>query len=142
MTLCRITQFFKEKGSLAEWSLPIWNSGLTQIKISGLEIIIHGDAYKSYDLACEHFKIETLSSRRFELCTNYAIKLYKSEKSCDFFIHTNNLVNTRSEKLLVEQNCNTIRCCPTTIWPDWLTRMRQESNQVWNEELKCIFTSM
>ena len=109
--------YIKEIRSLAEQSVPIWNSGLTQIQISDLERIqkvslkiILGDGYKSYDLACEHFKIETLSNRRLELCTNYAIKLYKSEKSCDFFIHTNDLVNTRSEKLLVEQNCNTTRC--------------------------------
>ena len=70
--------------------------------------IILGDAYKSYEIACEQFNIETLSSRRLELSTNYAIKLHKSDKSRDFFTLTNNLVNTRSEgELLFQEKCNT-----------------------------------
>ena len=73
--LCGIFDYYiKEIRSHAEQSVPIWNSGLTQIQISDLERIqkvslkiILGDGYKSYDLACEHFKIETLSNRRLEL---------------------------------------------------------------------------
>ena len=93
----------KEVRSLAEQIVPIWNSGLTKIQISNLERIqkvslkiILGDAYKSYEIAGDHFKIQTLSARRLELSTNYTVKLYKSDKSVDFFTHLNGPVNTRS----------------------------------------------
>jgi hypothetical protein len=103
---------------LAEQSVPIWNSGLTKLQANELEKIqkvalkiILGDGYQSYDTACSKFNIETLSARRLELCTNYAIKLYKSDKSCDFFSHMDNSIETRNERpLLVEQKCNTTRC--------------------------------
>ena len=73
--------------------------------------IILGDDYLSYDAACTKFNIKTLSVRRLELCTNYAIKLYKSDTSCDFFNHMDHSINTRNERpLLVEQKCNTVRC--------------------------------
>ena len=110
--------YLKEIRVLAEQSVPIWNSGLTKLQVNELEKIqkvalriILGDDYQSYDTACSKFKIETLSVRRLELCTKYAIKLYKSDKSCDFFDHMDPSINTRNERpLLVEQKCNTTRC--------------------------------
>ena len=56
------------------------------------------------------FSIKTLSERRLELCTNYAVKLFKSDRSSDFFTHTTNRLNTRQEpQLVVEQRCRTKR---------------------------------
>ena len=110
--------YLKEIRVLAEQSVPIWNSGLTKLQVNELEKIqkvalriILGDDYLSYDAACTKFNIKTLSVRRLELCTNYAIKLYKSDTSCDFFNHMDHSINTRNERpLLVEQKCNTVRC--------------------------------
>ena len=75
--------YIKEVQSLAEQSVPIWNSGLTKMQINDLERIQKvslkitlRDACKSYEIACEHFNIETLSSRRLELSSNYAIKQF------------------------------------------------------------------
>ena len=95
----------------------VWNSGLTKSQISELEKvqkvalkIILGDQYYSYELACNFFKIEKLSTRRLQLCTKFALKLYKSVKSEFYFTHAKKTINTRSEqKLLVENHCNTTK---------------------------------
>ena len=97
--------------------MAIWNSGLTKAQVNDLEKIQKvalkftlGDDYRSYDMACDLFNIKPLSDRRLELCTNFAIKLYRSDRSCDFYTHTTKAVQTREQKLLVEKKCNTARC--------------------------------
>ena len=64
----------------------IWNSGLTKGQASDLEKIqkdafriILADDYMSYDLACFYFCVKRLTERRFQLCANVAMKLYKSD---------------------------------------------------------------
>ena len=52
-----------------------------------------------------------LEYRRSDLCTNFAVKLYKSPRSSEFFQPAENILNTRSEQLLVtEKMSNTRRC--------------------------------
>ena len=51
------------------------------------------------------------NSRREQLCSNFAVKLYKSDRSDQFFTPTDNIMNTRNEKQLVKENiCRTTRC--------------------------------
>ena len=109
--------YIKEIRVLAEQGVAIWNSGLTRSQITELEKIqkvalkiILGDLYSSYKTACHFFKIDTLSKRRLHLCTQFAIKLYRSDKSYNFFKHSTKLTKTRAEQpLLVENLCNTTR---------------------------------
>ena len=79
---------------LAEQGVAIWNAGLTRsqeydlekIQKSALKIIL-GDEYHSYEFACEKFEIKSLKERRTELCTSFALKLYKSDRSSVFYNH-------------------------------------------------------
>ena len=107
--------YLKEIRVLAEQGVAVWNSGLTKGQINDLEKIqkvalkiILGDNYKSYDLACNLFKLLPLTERRLQLCTNFALKLFKSDRSEQFFIHKP--VKTRCDDPVVEKKCNTLRC--------------------------------
>ena len=110
--------YIKEIRVLAEQAVAIWNSGLTKGQINDLEKvqkvafkIILGQDYSSYSAACQIFNVEPLSDRRLKLCTNYALKLYQSERSSEFFTKSNKTVNTRGEiKPLLENTCRTNRC--------------------------------
>ena len=111
--------YLKEIRPLAEHGVAIWNSGLTKGQVADLEKIqkialkiILDDNYISYDVACTLMNIVPLKLRRTELCTTFAIKLYKSPRSYEYFTPAEKLVNTRSEhQLLVEEKrSNTKRC--------------------------------
>ena len=110
--------YIKEIRVLGEQGVSIWNSGLTKGQANDIEKIqkvalkvILGDKYVSYDLACEYFEITPLFERRSELCKNFALKLYQSDRSCDFFTHKINTVNTRNDQLpLIENITRTTRC--------------------------------
>ena len=110
--------YAKEIRVLAEQAVSIWNSGLTKGQIKELEKIqkvalkiILGDNYCSYSVACNLFDIKPLTERRLQLCTSYALKLYQSDRSSDFFTHSKKTINTRGEmQLLVENKCRTTRC--------------------------------
>ena len=87
--------YLKEIRPLAEQGVAIWNSGLTKNQSNELEKIqkiafkiILDDNYTSYDVACTLLNISPLVFRRSDLCTNLAIKLYKSPRSADFFTPT------------------------------------------------------
>ena len=113
-----VDYYIKEIRCLAEQGVAIWNSGLTKGQINDLEKIqkvalkiILGDEYWSYDQACEKFEVKSLSLRRLDLCTNFALKLYKSERSREYFTLPNNLEATRSvPQPVLETMCNTVRC--------------------------------
>jgi hypothetical protein len=111
--------YLKEIRPLAEHGVAIWNSGLTKGQINDLEKIqkvalkiILDENYTSYEVACTLFNIAPLNYRRTDLCANFAIKLFKSPRSNEFFVPTKKLVNTRSEPqlLVTEKVCNTKRC--------------------------------
>ena len=99
---------------MAEHGVALWNSGLTKGQINDLEKIqkvalkiILGENYGSYDKACNFFNLETLSKRRNSLCVNFALKLFKSERSDQFFTHRK--TKTRNTDPVVEKKCNTKR---------------------------------
>ena len=110
--------YIKEIRSLAEQGVPIWNSGLTKGQVNDIEKIqkvslriILADDYRSYDLACESLNVEKLSTRRLDLCTNFASKLFKSDRSSEFFTPASIRLNPRLEpKLVAENMCRTKRC--------------------------------
>ena len=107
--------YLKEIRPLVEFGIAISNSGLTKGQVNDLEkvqkvalkIILHED-YTSYEVVCTLVNISPLEYRQTELCTNYAVKLYRSPKSSEYFIPAKKLVNTRSEQQLLvkEQKCN------------------------------------
>ena len=107
--------YLKEIRVLAEQGVVIWNSGLTKGQINEIEKIqkvalkiILGNKYHSYKEACKFFDLKFLSERRLDLCVNFAIKLYKSNRCEQFF--TLSRANTRSENLVIEKKTNTKRC--------------------------------
>ena len=94
------------------------NSGITIAQKSDLEKIqkvsfeiILGDDYSSYNEACQFFTVDNLNIRRTQLCTIFAVKLYKSDRRLDFFTTTYHSYDTRHENRLVRENvCRTTRC--------------------------------
>ena len=107
--------YLQEIRPLAEQGVIVWNSGLTKAQISDLEkiqkvalLIILGEDYSSYDKACKIFGITSLSSRRVQLCTNFAVKLYRSSRSEQYFTPAKQ--SARNGQILVkENNCRTTR---------------------------------
>ena len=102
---------------MAEQAVAIWNSGLTKGQVNDLEKIqkvalkiILEDDYRSYDMACNQFNLKTLSDRRLDLCTNFAVKLFQSNRSEQFFTRSNRQVETRHEDPVLVKKCNTVRC--------------------------------
>ena len=103
--------FLKEIRPLVEQGVAIWNSGLTKREINDIEKvqkvalkIILDENYISYDVACTLMNVTPLEYRRTDLATSFAIKLYKSPRSHEFFTPAEKFVNTRSDhQLLVEE---------------------------------------
>ena len=95
----------KEIWSLTEQGVAIWVSGLTQTQSKDLEKvslwIILSDDYKNYEDTCNLFDLKTLSQQRIQLCTNFAIKLYRSDRSSEFFTHKQQRTNSRNNTQLV-----------------------------------------
>ena len=98
--------------------VAVWHSGLTKNQSNEIEKIqkvafriILGENYISYDAACILLNVMPLRYRRTELCTSFAIKLYKSSRSADFFLPAKRNVNLRNKNknLVIEQKCNTKR---------------------------------
>ena len=111
--------YLKEIRPVAEHGVAIWSSGLTRIQVNELEKIqkiafkiILEDSYISHEVACTILNILPLKFRRQELCTTFAIRLYNSSRSNDYFTPARKIANTRSgQQLLVEEKkCNTKRC--------------------------------
>ena len=110
--------YLKEIRPVSEHGVPVWNSSLTKNQSNEIEKILKvafriilGDNYNSYDAACTLLNVMPLRYRRTELCTSFAIKLYKSARSADFFLPTKLNLNLRNKNknLVIEQKCNTKR---------------------------------
>ena len=106
----------KEIRILAEHGVVLWNCSLTQHQIHTIEKIQKialkitlGENYVSYENARNQFGLKLLSERRLDLCTKFALKLFKSKYCSTFFTLTSSEVTTRHRKLVVESNCNTAR---------------------------------
>ena len=138
-----IDYYIKEIRALAEQGVPIWNSGITKSESNDIEKIqkialkiILGDQYESYKSACNFFKIDTLSTRRLKLSTQFAIKLYKSDKSDRFFKHVNKAVKTRTDQPLVIENfCNTTKAYNAPH--NYLTRLVNQNKSKIMRNRKC-----
>ena len=110
--------YVKEVRPLLEQGVPIWNAGLTKaqsrqiehIQKVALKIILDSN-YISYEVACTLLSIMPLEYRRLELATNFAIKLYKSPRSREFFEPVSKVIKTRKTDQLVKVKlANTRRC--------------------------------
>ena len=110
--------YIKEIRPLTEHGVAIWNSGLTKAQVNELEKvqkvalkIILDENYISYEVACTLMNTQPLKYRRTELCTKYAIKLFKSPRCHDYFTPVKKEVNTRSEQLLVKETITNTKKC-------------------------------
>ena len=107
--------YMKEIRPLAEQGVIVWNSGLTKCQVRDLEkiqkvafTIILGKKYSNYEEVCKYFGLMKLSSRRYQLCANFAVKLFLSPRCDEFFTK---LEPTRNNKNLVKENTSrTSRC--------------------------------
>ena len=104
--------YLKEIRPVMEFAAPVWTSGITKLQSNSIERIqkvalriILGDNYSSYSEACKQFTLERLDERRERLCSNFAVKLFLSNRRRQFFSPPNQVRNTRSVgKHLVKEN--------------------------------------
>ena len=109
--------YLKEIRPLTEQGVIVWNSGLTKSQVRDLEkiqkvalSIILGSKYSKYEVACQYFGISKLSSRRSELCANFAVKLFLSPRCDQYFTLKEKGVRRNSIKLVKQNTSRTSRC--------------------------------
>jgi hypothetical protein len=98
--------YIKQVRSVLEFGAPVWNSGLTKDEIMDIERvqkaflhIVLGHAYSNYQSAMDVSVLDTLESRRTQLCINFAKKSAKHPKHQHWFVPCDpSAPNTRSEK--------------------------------------------
>ena len=100
----------KEIRPLSEQGVIVWNSGLTKAQVRQLENIqkvalkiILNNEYSDYLLACKTSGISTLSSRKAQLCSNFAVKLYKTKRCEEYFTKLHPKTGTRNLTKLVKE---------------------------------------
>ena len=78
--------------SILEFAVPVWHSTITVYESNSIErvqkmalYIILGDEYRNYESALEKLGLETLDSRRTEICINFAKKAEKDIKFKHWF---------------------------------------------------------
>ena len=110
--------YMKEIRSILELAVPVWHGGLTVKQSRDIErvqktalLIILGDNFINYEVACTIMSIEPLSMRRDTLCLKFATKDIKKDNS----LFTKNTLKTRSNNLVVEPKCNTRRFKKSSI---------------------------
>ena len=110
--------------SLLEQSATVWHSSLTQENIDDLERvqrsalkIILQEKYQGYLKGLAQLEIESLNSRRQELCLNFAMKCTKNEKMKHMFPLNpkSHQMNTRNEGKYQVQHANTGRLKNSSI---------------------------
>ena len=104
--------------SILEQSATVWHSSLTEENISDLERvqksaikIILQEKYSGYQKGLAQLGIQTLGSRREQLCLDFAKKCAKSDKLRHMFpknIKSHDM-NTRNEEMYNVQHANTER---------------------------------
>ena len=107
--------YVKEIRSILELAVPVWHGGLTKKQTRDIErvqkvalLLILGENYVDYDVACTIMGVEPLCIRREELCLKFARKNIKQENT--LFHKVTQLSNTRSkEKVVIEPGHNTKR---------------------------------
>ena len=104
--------------SLLEQSATVWHSGLSQENIQDLERvqktaikIILQEQYHGYKQGLAQLDLQTLESRREELCLNFALKCTKNTKMQHMFPLNSKThsMNTRMEEKYEVKHANTDR---------------------------------
>ena len=110
--------------SLLEQSATVWHSSLTQENIQDLERVqktaikvILQENYQGYQRGLAQLGLETLESRREDLCLNFALKCAKNSKMQHMFPlkSKTHLMNTRKEDKYEVQHANTDRLKDSAI---------------------------
>ena len=104
--------YMKEVRSILELVVPVWHSGLIVRQTQKIEriqklalLIILGESYINYEVACTLMGIVPLQIRREKLCLRFAQKDLKKENS----IFQKKSSNNRSKEVVVQSKCNTQR---------------------------------
>ncbi|KAI8518904.1 hypothetical protein Bbelb_021610 [Branchiostoma belcheri] len=89
------TIYFGYIRPLLEYAAPAWNAALNNKQITKLERvqtracrIILGRRYTSYRDALQHLNLQSLATRRRDLCYNFAIKARHSPRFCSWLPQT------------------------------------------------------
>ena len=105
-----IDLYYKQCRSVLELAVPAWAPGLTKTEVNQLEriqksacAIILGENYSSYKNALLKLDMQTLDSRRKDICLTFGKKALKSEKFQTWFS-----VNNESEPVMKTRNDKTI----------------------------------
>ena len=133
--------YLKEIRPLTEQGVIVWNSGLTKSQVRDLEkiqkvalSIILGSKYSKYEVACQYFGISKLSSRRSELCANFAVKLFLSPRCDQYFTLKEKGVRRNSIKLVKENISRTSRCYNAPH--NYLARLVNQNSDIIAKKLK------
>ena len=112
--------YYKQCRSVLELAVPAWAPGLTKIEVNQLEriqksacAIILGDSYRSYKSALQKLEMETLESRRKEICLTFGKKALKSEKFNHWFSpneESEPLNRTRCDKTKTFHKLKSVQC--------------------------------
>ena len=103
-----IDVYIKEVRSTVEQAVPLWNGGLTISQVNQIErvqktalFVIFDKNYIDYENACQLADLESLATRRTELCLNFAKKDLKSSDS--LFEKVDSTRNLRKSKKKVKE---------------------------------------
>ena len=121
--------------SVAEQSCVVWNSSLTleqhmdieRIQKVALRIILH-EQYENYENALKITGLETLRSRRKNLCLRFAQNCVKSEHNKRMFPVNTKVVNTRPHEKFVVTQARTERLAKSSI--PYMQRLLNECKSV------------
>ena len=97
--------------SVLEFAVPVWASSITKHEASTIERvqktalhIILGIDYTNYQLALKTLNMKSLSERRLELCSKFAVKSLRSQKYNTWFKKSEaKSYNTRCEKPIFKE---------------------------------------
>ena len=110
--------------SLLEQSATVWHSSLTKENVNDLERvqksairIILQEKYQGYIKSLAHLELETLESRREQLCLKFALKCTKNDKLKHMFPlnQKSHKMGTRNEEKYQVQQANTDRLKNSSI---------------------------
>ena len=104
-----IDLYYKQCRSVLELAVPAWAPGLTKTEVNQLEriqksacAIILGENYRSYKNALLKLNMQTLDSRRKDICLTFGKKALKSEKFQTWFSvnESEPVMKTRNDKTI------------------------------------------
>ena len=127
-----LTLYILKIRCLAEFAAPAFHSSLTIEQSNHLEMIqkksfaiILGANYKNYSNALNILNQVELSTRRIELCTNFAQKCITNSRHADLF-HKRRIQSTRRSTKYEEIKCKTARYYNSAV--PYMTRLLNKLN--------------